>query len=101
MGKTQYIDKETLLGTNPKFVARPKMYDKQEIKYRTNCVNSTIAYEMRCRGYKVIAGMSNSVLRKNPVLAWENVESFEINELAFDKVEKKCKMGNGSGHVCV
>ena len=31
--KTQYIDKETLLGTNPKFVARPKMYDKQEIKY--------------------------------------------------------------------
>lgn len=101
MGKTQYIDKETLLGTNPKFVARPKMYDKQEIKYGTNCVNSTIAYEMRCRGYKVIAGMSNSVLRKNPVLAWENVESFEINELAFDKVEKKMQeWGNGS-RACV
>ena len=99
--KTQYIDKETLLGTNPKFVARPKMYDKQEIKYGTNCVNSTIAYEMRCRGYKVIAGMSNSVLRKNPVLAWENVESFEINELAFDKVEKKMQeWGNGS-RACV
>ena len=50
--KGQFVDKETLLGTNPKFVAIPHLYDKNEIKYNTNCVNSTIAYEMRCRGYK-------------------------------------------------
>ena len=68
--KTQFIGKETLVGANPKFVAVPKPYDKQEIKYNTNCVNSTISYEMRCRGYNVVAGKSNSLLRDDPTLAW-------------------------------
>ena len=99
--KTQFIGKETLLGTNPKFVARPHMYDKQEIKYHTNCVNSTIAYEMRCRDYKVIAGKSNSVLRENPALAWEDVNPIELNKVAFDEIEQQMKeWGNGS-RACV
>lgn len=61
--------KRVLSGANPKFVARSKLYDKDEIKYNTNCVNSVIAYEMRSRGYKVIAGKSNAKLRENPLLA--------------------------------
>ncbi len=99
--KTQFVGKETLLGTNPKFVANPPMYDKQAIKYRTNCVNSTIAYEMRCRGYSVIAGKSNSVLRRNPELAWEDVKVFEENGIAFKEIESAMKeWGNGS-RACV
>lgn len=100
-GKTQFVEKETLLGTNPKFVAVPHVYDKEEVKYHTNCVNSTIAYEMRCRGYKVIAGKSNAVLRDNPTMAWEDVEAISYNKVAFDEIEKQMKeWGNGS-RACV
>lgn len=99
--KTQFVGKETLLGTNPKFVANPHLYDKEEIKYNTNCVNSTIAYEMRCRGYKVIAGKANSTLRKNPAEAWEGVEPITFDKVAFEEIEKQMKeWGNGS-RACV
>lgn len=99
--KTQFVGKETLLGTNQKFVANPAMYDKQAIKYRTNCVNSTIAYEMRCRGYSVIAGKSNSVLRRNPELAWEDVKVFRENGIAFIEIESAMKEWGSGSRACV
>lgn len=99
--KTQFVGKETLLGANPKFVKDPPMYDKQAIKYHTNCVNSTIAYEMRCRGYKVIAGMSNSVLRDNPALAWEDAEPIKLKKVAFDEIEMQMKEWGDGARACV
>lgn len=99
--KKEFVGKETLLGTNPKFVKNPPLYDKQAIKYNTNCVNSTIAYEMRCRGYSVIAGKSNSILRRNPELAWENVELFKANEVAFEKIEMTMKEWGDGARACI
>lgn len=99
--KTQFVDKEKLLETNPKFIAIPRVYDKNEIKYNTNCVNSTIAYEMRCRGYKVIAGKSNSVLRKNPMEAWEDVKAIKFNKVAFEEIENQMKEWGDGARACV
>ncbi len=93
--KIEFVDGEKLLGTNPKFIANPLPYDKQAIKYSNNCVNSTIAYEMRCRDYKVIAGKSNSVLRNKPELAWENIEPITFNKVAFDEIEQQMKRVGG------
>lgn len=99
--KTQFIGKETLLGANPKFVAVPKPYDKQEIKYNTNCVNSTISYEMRCRGYNVVAGKSNSLLRDNPTLAWEDVKLITFDKVAFNEIEQQMKEWGNGARACV
>ena len=99
--KTQFIGKETLLGANPKFVAVPKPYDKQEIKYNTNCVNSTISYEMRCRGYNVVAGKSNSLLRDDPTLAWEDIKPITFDKVAFNEIEQQMKEWGNGARACV
>ena len=99
--KTQFIGKETLLGANPKFVAVPKPYDKQEIKYNTNCVNSTISYEMRCRGYNVVAGKSNSLLRDDPTLAWEDIKPITFDKVAFNEIEQQMKEWENGARACV
>lgn len=99
--KTQFIGKETLVGANPKFVAVPKPYDKQEIKYNTNCVNSTISYEMRCRGYNVVAGKSNSLLRDDPTLAWEDVKPITFDKVAFNEIEQQMKEWGNGARACV
>lgn len=99
--KTRFIGKETLLGTNPKFVANPLPYDKQAIKYSNNCVNSTIAYEMRCREYKVIAGKSTSILRDRPELAWEDVDPIRYKKVAFDEIEQQMKEWGDGARACV
>ena len=99
--QTEFIGKETLLGVNPKFVNSPHFYDKQAVRYSNNCVNSTIAYEMRCRGYYVIAGKSNSVLRRNPELAWENAEVFKFEGVAFEEIENAMKQWGPGSRVCV
>ena len=99
--KIEFIDGEKLLGTNPKFIANPLPYDKQAIKYSNNSVNSTIAYEMRCRDYKVIAGKSNSVLRNKPELAWENIEPITFNKVAFDEIEQQMKEWGDGARACM
>ncbi len=99
--KIEFVDGEKLLGTNPKFIANPLPYDKQAIKYSNNCVNSTIAYEMRCRDYKVIAGKSNSVLRNKPELAWENIEPITFNKVAFDEIEQQMKEWGDGARACI
>lgn len=99
--RTLFVEKETLFGTNPKFVPNPPLYDKQAIKYNTNCVNSTIAYEMRCRGYKVIAGKSNSVLRDNPALAWEDIKPIRYKKVAFDEIEHQMKEWGDGSRACI
>lgn len=99
--KTQFIGKETLLGANPKYVQNPLPYDKQAIKYSTNCVNSTISYEMRCRGYNVVAGKSNFVLRDNPTLAWEDVKPITFDKVAFDEIEQQMKAWGDGARACV
>ena len=99
--KTQFIGKETLLGANPKFVAVPKPYDKQEIKYNTNCVNSTISYEMRCRWYNVVAGKSNLLLRDDPTLAWEDIKPITFDKVAFNVIEQQMKEWGNGARACV
>lgn len=99
--QTEFIGKETLLGANPKYVSNPHFYDKQEVRYHNNCVNSTIAYEMRCRGYNVIAGKSNSILRRNPELAWEDAEIFKFEGIAFEEIENAMNQWGPGSRACV
>ena len=99
--KVQFMGKETLLGANPKFIDNPPLYDKNAIRYNTNCVNAVIAYEMRCRGYNVIAGKSNSILRDNPALAWENVALFGNDKVDFDDIEYQMKEWGDGARACV
>lgn len=90
-----------LSGANPNFVANPRYYDKNDRHYNTNCVNSTIAYEMRRRGYSVIAGPANSVLRNNPMEAWENAKRIDVRNDAMSEIKNKLlEYGEGS-RVCV
>ena len=96
------MDNNTILsGTNPKYVLNPQLYDKQAVLYNTNCVNATIAYEMRCRGYKVTAGKSNSKLRDNPSLAWEDVVEYSYDKVAFDEIENQMKEWGNGARACV
>lgn len=90
-----------LSGTNPKYIAHPKLYDKNEIKYNTNCVNSVVAYEMRNRGYKVIAGKANSKLRENPLLAWEDVKKIEVKDNITEEISKKMREWGKGARACV
>lgn len=94
-------EKEILSGTNPKYVAHPRLYDKDEIKYNTNCVNAVIAYEMRNRGYKVIAGKGNKKLKTDPMLAWENVEKIDIKEDVSKEISQKLKEWGAGSRVCI
>ena len=95
-------DRETALAkVNPKYVKCPRGYDKSEIKYNTNCVNSVIAYEMRSRGYNVIAGKSNSKLRENPLIAWENAERIDIKENALMEIINAMKIWGSGARACV
>ena len=90
-----------LKGANPKYVKIPRLYDKNEVLYHTNCVNSTIAYEMRCRGYNVIAGKANSKLRNDPLIAWENVEKIEVKDDIVAEVTEKMKEWGENARICV
>ena len=90
-----------LSGTNPKYIANPKLYDKNEIKYNTNCVNSVVAYEMRNRGYKVIAGKANSKLRENPLLAWEDVEKINVKDNIAAEISEKMREWGKGARACV
>ena len=90
-----------LSGTNPKYIAHPKLYDKNEIKYNTNCVNSVVAYEMRNRGYKVIAGKANSKLRENPLLAWEDVKKIEVKDNITEEISEKMREWGKGARACV
>lgn len=56
---------------------------------------------MRCRGYKVITGKPNSVLRKNPELAWEGVEPITFNKVAFDEIEQQMKEWGSGSRACI
>jgi len=99
--KTVIEGEEIIRGTNPKFVLNPPLYDKQAVLYNTNCVNSTVAYEMRCRGYKVTAGKSNSKLREKPSLAWEEVFEYSYEKVAFDEIEKQMQEWGNGARACV
>lgn len=90
-----------LKGANPKYVKIPRLYDKNEVLYHTNCVNSTIAYEMRCRGYNVIAGKANSKLRNDPLIAWENAEKIEVKDDIVAEVTEKMKECGENARICV
>ena len=90
-----------LKGANPKYVKIPRLYDKNEVLYHTNCVNSTIAYEMRCRGYNVIAGKANSKLRNDPLIAWENAEKIEVKDDIVAEVTEKMKEWGENARICV
>lgn len=56
---------------------------------------------MRRRGYKVIAGKSNSVLRDNPTLAWEEVKPITYDKVAFDEIEQQMKEWGNGARACV
>ena len=66
---------------------------------KENCVNCTIAYEMRSRGYAVVASEPVKNLRNNPFGGWKSPEIKKIdtsdNALAAIKNDMK-GWGNGS-----
>lgn len=100
-GRTIKDSETAFKGANPKYVKTPKLYDKNEVQYNTNCVNATIAYELRCRGYNVIAGKSNSKLRSDPLLAWEDATKIVVkDDIVTEITEKMQEWGEGS-RICV
>lgn len=77
-------DDEILKGTNPRF---KKNWTEQttwiDSDYNLNCTNCIPAYEMRCRGYDVIAKplSQNRGLEIDPFLAWENARPLSTGNL--------------------
>lgn len=73
--------------------------DVNPLKSQTNCVNCTVAYEMRKRGYAVVAGSDIKKLRHEPFSAWKEPDIIkvekDINALDSIKVDMK-KWGNGA-----
>lgn len=62
---------------------------------RENCANCIVAYEMRQRGYEVIANdKKNEILLKEPWKAWENIQLLE--EYQKDDIIDIIKTTNGN-----
>lgn len=101
-------DDEALKNTNPKF--------RREEGYDLNCPNCACAYEMRKRGYDVVArpyvsGGSHR-LNRNPESAWENaivIECSGKNDIikALQEVDGNVRLevmymrNRGGGHVII
>lgn len=68
---------ELLTGTNPGYRNRGRNpFDDQDQDYNMNCANCVPAYEMRCRGYNVVAQpySQNKSLAHDPFSAWKNAK---------------------------
>ena len=73
-------------------------------KSSINCVNCVIAYEMRERGYAVIAGDANKKLRDDPFSGWvnPNVQKVKTDDAYSEIVNSVKRWGNGSrGQIAV
>ena len=91
--------KDTSATTN---IAIKAMYSLLEL--RANCVNCTIAYEMRERGYAVVAGDVNKKLRDDPFCGWvnPNVQKVKTNDPYSEIVNSAKQWGAGSrGQITV
>lgn len=68
-------------------------------KNKENCVNCTIAYEMRSRGYAVVAGDPVKSLRNNPFGGWKSpkIRKVDASEDALSIIKNDMEeWGNGS-----
>lgn len=66
---------------------------------KENCVNCTVAYEMRRRGYAVVAGDPIKKLQREPFNAWKNpdIRTIGKNEDALEGIKADMKKwGDGS-----
>lgn len=66
---------------------------------KENCVNCTVAYEMRRRGYAVVAGEPIKKLQREPFSAWKNpdIRTIGKNENALEGIKEDMKKwGDGS-----
>lgn len=101
-------DNEALRNTNPKF--------KREIGYDLNCPNCACAYEMRKRGYDVVArpyvSGGSHYLNQHPESAWENAIVIECSGKsdiikALEEIEEDARFevmymrNRGGGHVII
>ena len=81
-----------------------KAMDTNPQKSSINCVNCTIAYEMRERGYAVVAGEANKKLRDDPFSGWVNpdVQKVKTNDAYSEIVNSVKQWGDGSrGQIVV
>ena len=81
-----------------------KAIDTNPQKSNINCVNCTIAYEMRERGYAVVAGDVNKKLRDDPFCGWvnPNVQKVKTNDPYSEIVNSAKQWGAGSrGQITV
>ncbi len=81
-----------------------KTIDTNPQKSSINCVNCTIAYEMRERGYAVFAGGANKKLRNDPFSGWVNpsVQKVKTDDAYSEIVNSVKRWGNGSrGQIAV
>lgn len=81
-----------------------KAIDTNPQKSNINCVNCTIAYEMRERGYAVVAGDVNKKLRDDPFCGWvnPNVQKAKTNDPYSEIVNSAKQWGAGSrGQITV
>ena len=71
----------------------------KDVAYRNNCANCVVAYEMRKRGYDVVARPTthNHILSNNPELAWINAEIINTTDSGLkDIIKEMIKWGNHS-----
>ena len=67
--------------------------------FSDNCVNCTIAYEMRCRGKSVVAGSGIEALNDDAFAGWINPEVIPVvpGENAFEYIDSAIGLwGNGA-----
>ena len=66
-----------------------EIIDVNPDEHGDNCVNSVIAYEMRCRGKAVIAGPGMDDLKTDAFAGWVNPEILSVNpkEGAFEYID--------------
>lgn len=69
-------------------------YATNDVAFRTNCPNCVSAYEMRRRGYDVIARPSgkNHYLNRNPQDAWINPDVRETKGNGLDEIVNAFEM---------
>ena len=90
--KLENSDDDAVKNANPH-------YNSGRPEYRNNCPNCVNAYEMRKRGYNVIAKASgkNHYLNRFPEQAWEDVIPIETKGSGFDDiVQAVSSSDNGS-----
>lgn len=92
-------ENNSLKKVNPNYNKQISIFDEHPQKYKENCSNCVVAYEMRRRGYKVTAGGNIKKLQRYPEKAWKTPQISQVKENAVDEMSNALKQYGNSGRI--